>query len=66
LKAQPNAVFTINNIDWNSDNVDPVRGIGRLTLGGRGFLLTTGYGCYVSRSEKHFTFPFEAAVGFIN
>jgi hypothetical protein len=66
LKAQPNAIFTINNIDWNSDNADPVHGVGRLTLGGSGFLLTAGYGRYVSKSEKHFTFPFEAGVAFID
>jgi len=44
LKAQPNAVFTINNIDWFSDNADPVHGTGRLDLGGRGFTITAGYG----------------------
>ncbi|MGA8090073.1 MAG: hypothetical protein WCA10_22570 [Terracidiphilus sp.] len=66
LKANQNAVFTINNIDWTSDNADPVHGTGRLTLGGSGFLLTAGYGRIVSRSEKHFSFPFEAGVAFIN
>ena len=66
LKANQNAIFTINNIDWTSDNADPVHGTGRLTLGGSGFLLTAGYGRIVSRSEKHFSFPFEAGVAFIN
>lgn len=66
LHAKQDAVFTINDIDWTSDNADPVHGTGRLTLGGRGFLLTAGYGRMVSRSEKHFTFPFEAGVAFIN
>ena len=66
LHAKQNAVFTINNIDWISDNADPVHGTGRLTLGGAGFLLTTGYGRMLSRSEKHFSFPFEAGVAFIN
>jgi len=37
-----------------------------LTLSGSGFLLTAGYGRVVSRSEKHFSFPFEAGVAFIN
>jgi len=66
LQAKPDAIFTINNIDWFSDNADPVHGTGRLTLGGSGFLLTAGYGRVVSRSEKHFSFPFEAGVAFIN
>lgn len=66
LHAKQDAVFTINDIDWLSDNADPVHGTGRLTLGGSGFLLTAGYGRMVSRSEKHFTFPFEAGVAFIN
>ena len=66
LHAKQDAVFTINDIDWISDNADPVYGTGRLTLGGSGFLLTAGYGRMVSRSEKHFTFPFEAGVAFIN
>ena len=29
-------------------------------------MLTTGYGRIVSRSEKHFSFPFEAGVVFID
>jgi hypothetical protein len=61
LHANQDATFTINNIDWFSDNADPVHGTGRLTLGGNGFLLTTGYGRTVSRSEKHFSFPFGRA-----
>jgi hypothetical protein len=66
LHAKQNAIFTINDIDWISDNADPVRGTGRLTLGGNGFLLTAGYGRMVSRTEKHFSFPFEAGVAFID
>jgi hypothetical protein len=66
LHANQNAIFTINNIDWISDNADPVQGTGRLTLGGNGFLLTAGYGRMVSRTEKHFSFPFEAGVAFVN
>lgn len=66
LHANQNAIFTINDIDWNSDNADPVHGTGRLTLGGNGFLLTAGYGRMVSRTEKHFSFPFEAGVAFID
>jgi len=66
LHAKQNAVFTINDIDWISDNADPVHGTGRLALGGSGFLLTAGYGRMVSRTEKHFSFPFEAGVAFID
>jgi len=66
LHAKQNAIFTINDIDWISDNADPVHGTGRLTLGGSGFLLTAGYGRMVSRTEKHFSFPFEAGVVFID
>lgn len=66
LHAKQNSVFTINDTDWISDNADPVHGTGRLTLGGNGFLLTAGYGRMLSRSEKHFTFPFEAGVAFID
>ena len=66
FKAQPSAIFTINNVEWHSDNADPVHGLGRLNLGGSGFLLTGGYGRILSRSERHFSFPFEAGVAFIN
>lgn len=64
--ADPNATLTIDDINWLSDNADPITGTGRLTLGGNGFIVTTGYGRMVSRSEKHFTFPFEAGVAFID
>lgn len=66
LKAQQNAVFTINNIDWFSDNADPVHGTGRLDLGGSGFMVTAGYGRITSHTEKHWTFPVQAGVAFIN
>jgi hypothetical protein len=66
LKAQQNAVFTINNIDWYSDNSDPVHGSGRLDLGGNGFMITAGYGRITSHNEKQWTFPFQAGVAFIN
>ena len=66
LHAKQNAVFTINDMDWISDNADPVHGTGRLTLGGNGFLLTAGYGRMVSRTERHWSFPFEAGVAFID
>lgn len=66
VRAQPNADFTINNIDWYSDNADPVYGTGRLDAGGSGFMVTAGYGRITSHSEKHWTFPFQAGVAFIN
>jgi len=66
LHAKQDAIFTINDIDWSSNNADPVHGTGRLSLGGNGFLLTAGYGRMVSRTEKHVSFPFEAGVAFID
>jgi hypothetical protein len=65
LRAQPGATITINNIDWTSDDADPLHGMARLKLGGSGFAITTGIGRYVSRTRKRFTFPFEAGVAFI-
>ena len=66
IQAQPNSSFTINNVDYISDNADPVHGTGALSLGGSGFMATTGWGHIVSRTEKRFHFPFEAGVAFIN
>lgn len=66
LAAGPGATFTINDVTWNSDDADPVHGTGRLLLGGSGFMVTAGYGHIVSRSHRHFTFPFEAGVAFIH
>ena len=66
LKAQQNASLTLNNVDFFSDNANPLRGIGRLTLSGSGFLITAGYGRIASRSERHFSFPVEAGIAFIN
>lgn len=66
VRAQQNATFTINNVDYLSDNADPVYGTGRLLLGGGGFTATAGLGHIVSRREKRITFPFEAGVAFID
>lgn len=65
LQAQTGATFTLNNITYISDNANPVNGVGGITLGGRGFMATTGWGHYVSRNEKHWHFPFEAGAAFI-
>lgn len=66
LHAEQGATFTINNVDYASDDADPVHGTGRLILGGPGFMVTTGIGHMVSHNRKRFTFPFEAGVAFIN
>jgi hypothetical protein len=66
VRAQQNATFTINNVDYLSDNADPVHGTGRLLLGGSGFTATAGIGHIVSRRERRITFPFEVGVAFIH
>jgi hypothetical protein len=66
LSAEPNATFTLNNVTYTSDNANPVFGTGRLLLAGKGFMATTGWGHYVARDGKHFTFPFEIGAAFIN
>jgi len=66
VQAQPGITFTLNNVTYTSDNADPVRGSGRLTMGGSGFMATTGWGHFVSRNERHWHFPFEAGVALIN
>jgi len=66
VHAQQNATFTINNVDYASDNANPVYGTGRLLLGGGGFMATAGLGHIVSHTHKAFSFPFEAGVALIN
>ena len=66
LHAEQSSTFTINNVDYTSDNANPVHGTGRLTLGGTGFTITAGLGHIVSRTRKRFTYPFEAGVVFID
>ena len=66
IRAQQDAIFTINHVDYLSDNADPVHGTGRLVLGGSGFMVTTGIGHIVSHTRKRLTFPFEIGVAFIN
>jgi hypothetical protein len=65
-QAQQGTVFTVNNIDWTSDDADPVHGTGILSLGGTGPMITAGLGRIVSRSRRRFTFPFEAGAVFIH
>ena len=66
FQAQPGSTFEINNVTYASQDSNPVRGTGRLTLNGTGFIATTGWGHYVSRSGKHWSFPFELGAAFIN
>ncbi len=66
LHGQHGATFTLNNVDYFSSDANPVFGSGRLSLGGRGLMLTAGFGHYVSRTRKGFSFPFEAGVAFIS
>jgi hypothetical protein len=66
LHARPGATFTINNVEYASETADPVHGNGRLTLGGGGFMVTTGLGHIVSHTRKRLTFPLEAGVAFIH
>jgi hypothetical protein len=66
LHARQGATFTLNDVDYASSDTNPVYGSGRLSLGGRGVVLTAGFGHFVSRTRKGFTFPFEAGVAFIS
>lgn len=66
LSAEKNATFTINNVQYASDNAHPVYGTGRLKLSGSGFMVTAGLGHFLSHTYKRLTFPFEAGVAFIS
>ena len=66
LHARHGATFTLNNVDYLSSDANPVYGSGRLSLGGRGLMLTAGFGHFVSRRRNGFSFPFEAGVAFIS
>ncbi len=66
LRAETGATFTINNVQYASDDQHPVYGIGRLKLSGGGFMVTAGLGHFLSHSYKRLTFPFEAGVAFIS
>lgn len=66
LNATPEATFTLNNVEYGSDPSNPVYGYGRLSLGGSGFMVTSGWGRVLSHARrKRFEFPFEAGVAFI-
>lgn len=65
VQAQNGATFTINNVTYASQDSNPVHGTGRLLLAGRGFMAMAGWGHYVSRSEKRWSFPVEGGVAFI-
>ncbi len=66
VQAQPGATFTINNVNYASQDSNPVYGTGRLQLRGTGFMAMAGWGHYVSRSEKRWSYPFAAGVAFID
>jgi hypothetical protein len=66
VNALSGTTFTLNNVNYASDDANPVRGAGALTLGGTGFMATAGWGHYVSRNEKRWHFPFEGGVALIN
>lgn len=66
VQAQNGATFTINNITYSSQGSNPVHGTGRLLLAGRGFMAMAGWGHYLSRGEKRWSFPFEGGVAFID
>jgi hypothetical protein len=65
VRSERGNIFSLNNVDFISDDADPVRGTGRLLLRGSGFMITTGLGRFVSHNARHFTFPFELGVAFI-
>jgi hypothetical protein len=65
VAAQTGATITVNNVDYTSDNANPLRGTGHLLLGGTGFMATAGWGHYVARNEKHWSYPFEGGAAFI-
>ena len=64
VQAQNGGTFTINNVTYASQDSNPVHGVGRLLLAGRGFMAMAGWGHYVARGEKHWSFPFEGGVAF--
>lgn len=66
LHAEKDATFTINNVQYASDNAHPVYGTGSLKLSGSGFMATAGLGHFLSHTYKRLSFPFEAGAAFIN
>jgi hypothetical protein len=49
-RAQPGTTFTLNHIDWRSDDADPVHGTGLVPVSGTGFMIMAGPGRSVARS----------------
>ncbi|MGB6724054.1 MAG: hypothetical protein WBE72_24880 [Terracidiphilus sp.] len=66
VTAETGATITVNDTDYTSDNANPLRGVGHLLLGGTGFMATAGWGHYVARKEKHWSYPFEGGAAFID
>jgi hypothetical protein len=65
-RAQQGTTFTLNHIDWRSDDADPVHGTGFVPLSGTGFMIMAGPGRIVARSGRRWTFPLEAGVVFLD
>ncbi|MBB6142243.1 hypothetical protein HNQ77_000181 [Silvibacterium bohemicum] len=57
--------FTLNDVNYYSDNADPVFGSGSVHFKSVAPMFTAGWGNWVSRREhKHLTFPFEAGFAY--
>jgi hypothetical protein len=54
--------ITVNDTDYYSDPADPLRGTGAVTFNRVGPMVTAGWGSWIPRREKHFSFPIE--IGF--
>ena len=57
--------FTLNSTTYTSSATSPVTGSGSLTCTKAAPKLTVGWGNLVPRSERHFSFPFEAGFAYV-
>ena len=57
-----NNSITVNDTTYYSDPADPLRGTGAVTFNRVGPMVTAGWGSWIPRAEKHFSFPIE--IGF--
>jgi hypothetical protein len=51
--------ITVNDTNYYSDAADPLRGTGAVTFNRVGPMVTVGWGSWIPREGKHFSFPFE-------